>query len=179
MVIRKIRKKDEDEFWDDIYEFLENADREYRKMFERWFDTFDEIENMKGQPGTYVYGFTYKIGPDGKPVFLEFGNVPKEYSELPSPEYREPATDIQERENEVYVTLEMPGVNKEDISLDVQDNTLIIKVDREGRKYYKEIELEDKIDPDKIKATYSNGVLDIVIKKIEQKKKSGKKIPIL
>ncbi|MCL4412236.1 MAG: Hsp20/alpha crystallin family protein [Candidatus Thermoplasmatota archaeon] len=178
MGIRRIRKKDDDEVWDSIYDFLENADREYRRMFERWFDTFDEMESLKGQPGSYVYGFTYRVGPDGKPVFQEFGNVPKEYSSLPSPEYREPVTDIQERENELDITMEIPGVDKSDISLDVQNSSLVVKVDKNDRKYYKEIELEEEVDQENIKATYSNGVLDIIVKKASPKKSKGKKIPI-
>ncbi|MGC8562314.1 MAG: archaeal heat shock protein Hsp20 [Thermoplasmata archaeon] len=179
MVGRKIRKRDDD-FWDDIHDFLQNSDREYRKFFERWFDAFDEIENIKDQdqPGTYVYGFTYRLGPDGKPEFKEFGNIPREYSDVPSLEYREPITDIQNREGETDITIEMPGVTKDEISIETNDNILIIKVDKEGRKYYKEVELEDEVLPENIKASYSNGVLDIVVKKPPTKKKEGKRIPI-
>ncbi len=179
MVFRRSRKKDDDEFWDEFYDFLENADREYRKFFERFFDTFDEIENLKDQPGTYVYGFTYKIGPDGKPIFQEFGNLPRDSSELPAPEYREPLTDIQDREQEYDVTVELPGVDKEEIDLEVHNDSCVIKVDKPDRKYYKEIYFDEEVDPDSVKATYSNGILDIVIKKkAPRKKEAGKKVKI-
>jgi HSP20 family protein len=179
MVNRKIRKRNDD-FWSDIQDFLENSDFEYRKFLERWFDTFDEIENIKeqDQPGTYVYGFTYKLGPDGKPEYREFGNIPREYPELPSMEYREPITDVQKREGETDITLEIPGVSKNEISIETRDNVLIVKVDKEGRKYYKEVELEGEIPPENVKASYSNGVLDIVVKRPPTVKKEGKKIPI-
>ncbi|MEM0133722.1 MAG: archaeal heat shock protein Hsp20 [Thermoplasmatales archaeon] len=179
MVGRKIRRRDDD-FWEDIQDFLQNSDREYRKFLERWFDAFDEIENIKyqDQPGTYVYGFTYRLGPDGKPEFKEFGNIPREYSDVPSLEYREPITDVQKREGETDITIEIPGVTKDEISIETNDNILSIRVDKEGRKYYKEVELEDEILPENIKASYSNGVLDIVVKKAPSKKKEGKRIPI-
>ncbi len=179
MVDRKIRRRDDD-FWDDIQEFIQNSDREYRKFIERWFDTFDEIENIKeqDQPGTYVYGFTYRLGQDGKPEFKEFGNIPREYSELPSMEYREPITDVQKREEETDITIEIPGVDKSDITIETSDNVLLVKVDKEGRKYYKEVELDDEIPPENIKASYSNGVLDIIVKKPPTKKKAGKRIPV-
>ena len=182
MVNRKIRKRDDD-FWNDIHDFLENSDREYKKFLERWFDTLDEIENIKeqDQPGTYVYGFTYRLGADGKPEFKEFGNIPRAYqedSEVPSLEYREPITDVQNREQETDITLEIPGVTKKDISIETSDNTLIIKVDNDGRKYYKEVELVDSILPENVKASYSNGVLDIIVKKPLIKKKEGKRIPV-
>jgi HSP20 family protein len=179
MVDRKIRRRDDD-FWEDIHEFIQNSDTEYRKFIERWFDTFDEIENIKEQeqPGTYVYGFTYRLGQDGKPEFREFGNLPREYSELPSMEYREPITDVQKREEETDVTIEIPGVDKSDITIETSDNVLVVKVDKEGRKYYKEVELDDEIPPENIKASYSNGVLDIIVKKPPTKKKTGKRIPV-
>lgn len=177
MVIKKIRKKDED-FWDYIQDFMESGDREYRKFLERWFDTFDELENIKDQPGTYVYGFTYRIGPDGKPEYKEFGNIPGEYSELPSIEYREPITDIQKRESETDITMEIPGVSKDDIIMETKDEILIVKVEKEGRKYYKEVEMEGEIVPENVSATYSNGVLDIVVKKPPSKEKPGKRIPV-
>lgn len=179
MVDRKIRRRDDD-FWDDIHEFIQNSDREYRKFIERWFDTFDEIENIKeqDQPGTYVYGFTYRLGQDGKPEFKEFGNIPREYSELPGMEYREPITDVQKREEETDITIEIPGVDKSDITIETSDNILAVRVDKEGRKYYKEVELDDEIPPENIKASYSNGVLDIIVKKPPTKKKVGKRIPV-
>ncbi|MEM3312837.1 MAG: archaeal heat shock protein Hsp20 [Thermoplasmatales archaeon] len=177
MVGRRIRRRD-DEFWDYIEDFFENSDREYRKFIERWFDAFDELENLKGQPGTYVYGFTYRIGPDGKPEYREFGNIPREYSELPSIEYREPITDVQNREDETDITLELPGVNKSDINIETGDKSLIVRVDKEGRKYYKEIKVQFDIQPENVKATYSNGVLDIVIKKPQENKMEGKRIPV-
>lgn len=179
MPARRDKRRDDD-FWSDIQDFLESGDREYRKFLKRWFDTFDELENIKeqDQPGTYVYGFTYKMGPDGKPEYKEFGNIPREYSELPSSEYREPITDIQKREDETDITLEVPGVSKEDITLEHNENVLIIRVDKEGRKYYKEVNLDSEVLPENVKATYSNGVLDVVVKKPPEKKKEGKRITI-
>ncbi|MCL4333608.1 MAG: Hsp20/alpha crystallin family protein [Candidatus Thermoplasmatota archaeon] len=182
MVNRKIRRRDDD-FWNDIQDFLENSDREYRRFFERWFDAFDEIENIReqDQPGTYVYGFTYRLGPDGKPEFKEFGNIPREYSEraeLPGLEYREPITDIQRREEETDITMEIPGVSKDDISIETNENVLTVKVDKEGRKYYKEVELDSEVLPENVKASYSNGVLDVIVKKPPTKKKEGKRIPV-
>ncbi len=173
-------KRRDDDFWEDIHEFFESGDREYRRFLERWFDTFDELENIKDQdqPGTYVYGFTYRIGPDGKPEYREFGNIPREYPELPSTEYREPITDIQNREDETDITLEIPGVTKGDISIETNENTIVVKVEKPGRKYYKEVEMEEEIKPENVKATYSNGVLDIIVKKAPAKKREGKRVPV-
>jgi len=71
----------------------------------------------------------------------------------------------------------VPGVKKEDIDLEVTENTLTIKVDTKDRKYYKEVELPCEVDPNSAKATYQNGVLDVELKKAKPKK-AGKKIKI-
>lgn len=51
-------------------------------------------------------------------------------------------------------------------------------VDSENRKYYKEVELPDEVDPKIGKAKYTNGVLEVVLTKINVKKTSGESIQI-
>ena len=72
---------------------------------------------------------------------------------------------------------EVPGVEKKDIDLEVTENTLTIKVDKDKRKYYKEVELPCEVDADSAKASYQNGILDIELKKSKPRKK-GKKVSI-
>ena len=70
--------------------------------------------------GPYVYGFSYKVGPDGKPSFQEFGNIPNRPSlsdKVSEPEVREPLTDINYDKDKVYLTFELPGISKENIDL--------------------------------------------------------------
>ncbi|MEM1654024.1 MAG: archaeal heat shock protein Hsp20, partial [Thermoplasmata archaeon] len=123
------------------------------------------------------YGFTMKIGPDGKPRIEEFGNVPKVgIGELEG--YREPLVDVSDDEKNVYVTAELPGVEKEQINLQVDENTIIIKTDVPERKYYKVIELPERVKPETAKASYHNGILDVTIEKEQPKKKGGTRVKI-
>ena len=125
------------------------------------------------QPGKpYVHGFKINIGPDGKPHIEDFGN-----KQMKSPdggsvisEEREPLTDIIEGDEDVAVTVEIPGVERKDIDLNVTGDTLEIKVDAQNRKYQKTVELPCDVRPKTTKATYKNGVLDVVIKRKEKKK---------
>jgi HSP20 family protein len=79
-----------------------------------------------------------RVGPDGKPRIEEFGNAP----EAPGQEgAREPLTDIIEENERIRVIVELPGVEKEDIQLHVEDHLLDISVDREDRKFSKTLEL--------------------------------------
>ena len=44
---------------------------------------------------------------------------------------------------------------------------MVIAVDSTKRRYYKDIALPAKVDPDSAKATYKNGILEITLKKEE------------
>lgn len=121
--------------------------------------------------GPFVYGYSIKIGPDGKPEIREFGNVKPSRFGPQVKEEREPLVDIAESDNEVQVVAELPGVEKEDIKVYGTEDTLTISVDTPQRKYYKEITLPAKVDVKKAKTQYKNGVLEIKLPKTEEAKK--------
>jgi len=148
---------------------------EMQKMFES--GNFKEmIEDMlRGGPATnkrFVHGFSINIGPDGKPKIQEFGNrsikTPK--GEPTVSEEREPLTDIIEGDEDVAVTVEIPGVERKDIDLNVTGDILEITVKNPERKYHKRLTLPCDVVPKTTKATYKNGILDVVIKRKEKKK---------
>jgi len=125
------------------------------------------------QPGkSVVHGYKIHVGPDGKPRIEDFGNRPikSPSGESQISDEREPLTDIIEGDDDVAVTVEMPGVEKNDIDLNVEGDTIDIKVDTPNRKYHKTLNLPCDVLPKTTKATYKNGILDIVIKRKEKKK---------
>jgi len=76
------------------------------------------------------------------------------------------------------VTVELPGVDKDSIDLEIIDNNkLLIKAKGENRSYRKILELPAEVDEDSIKATYKNGILDIIINK-KKETKGGKRIKV-
>jgi HSP20 family protein len=191
---RKKRNSDDDDLWshgdsffDDFFEFGD-IDREFDRMRE----LMDQISRRAArgelgseEQGPYVYGFSMRVGPDGKPNIQEFGNTkpPKRLEgETNHEKYevaeREPLTDVIECKDEISITLEVPGVDKDEIELTVEEDRVAINVDTPQRKYFKEIPLKIKVDPKTSKATYKNGVLDIILKKVPQKDKKGKKVKI-
>jgi len=157
---------------------------EMQKMFES--TNFKEIiEDMfKGgfDPNKrFVRGFSVNLGPDGKPKIQEFGNVPvKTARGKPALSHeQEPLTDIIECDNDIAITVEVPGVEKDDIDLNVNEDMLEINVKAPQRKYHKIVDLPSKVKPKTTKATYKNGVLDIVLEKKDKKKNdSGYKVSI-
>jgi len=167
------RRKNPFDFIDD--DDFERIFDEIQKMFES-IDFKDMIEDMFRSgfdPNKrFIHGFSVNIGPDGKPKIQEFGNRPiKTPAGTPTiSEEREPLTDIIEGEDEVAITVEIPGVEKEDIDLKATKETLEIKVNTPQRKYHKIVDLPCIVKPKTTKATYKNGILDVVIKRKENKK---------
>ena len=144
-------------------EQFKDMERELPKSLVRESKTPDG--KTKKEIGPIVYGYSVTIGPDGKPVVREFGNVrsgegtPWEQIQ----DKREPLVDVVSSGKEVRVIAEMPGVNKEDINVTVNERSLTISVDREDRSYYKELDLPGIVDPKGAKSTYNNGILEVTI----------------
>lgn len=101
--------------------------------------------------------------------------------------------DISENEKEYVLEAELPGIRKEDISIEVNDDRLTISANRDERVEEKRdnyIRKErrasrmtrsfsvDNVDTDKITAKHDNGVLTLILPKKEQSRPGGKKIDI-
>jgi len=168
--------------WDDEFERMrEEMEEMMERMMENLEDIKDEdIEKLSEKP--YVYGWSIKIGPDGKPIIREFGNKPKTTVKGPKvSEEREPLVDVIEEKEVVKIIAELPGVSKEDINLKTTEEKLEISVETPERKYHKVISLPCRVKPLSAKASYKNGVLEVIIERSEPKKEekeSGHKIKI-
>ena len=131
----------------------------------------------EGKP--YVYGFSMKMGPDGKPHIEEFGDVNRGMQgEGFQDKTREPLTDIIKEDSEVTVIAELPGIEKKDIDLTTKPKQLTIKVDTDKRNYFKSIKLPAEVDTDSAKARYKNGILEVKLKRIKPQESDGKKVKI-
>ncbi len=103
-----------------------------------------------------------------------------------------PACDIEESDGQYLVTLDIPGVEKDAIKIEVVDNSLVVSAERKEEKkeqsksqrvterFYGKIErtfaLPPGTNPEKIHAQYQNGVLKLSVPKAQSVKR--KEIPI-
>ena len=94
-----------------------------------------------------------------------------------------PAADVSEDGTSYTVAVELPGVKREDVQLSVQDNTLSLRVTRRAEKTdegktYRHVErfygtferhfpFASAVDPSNVRASYKDGVLEIVLPKAE------------
>jgi len=172
---------------------IEDMFKDMEEMMEREFKEFstrvpkDLVRERKLPDGStirewgpFVYGYSMTVGPDGKPKIREFGNVKPSLKpealgltrpSLDIKEEREPLVDVLDTDGEIKVVAELPGVEKEEIKLHGTEDTLTISVDTPKRKYFKEIPLPTRTNPKEAKTVYKNGVLEVTIPKIKEKKK--------
>jgi HSP20 family protein len=147
---------------EELKDFTEKVPKEYIK--ERKLPDGSTVKEL----GPFVHGYSMKIGPDGKPEIQEFGNIKKSLKGTPQvKEEREPLVDIVDTDKEIHVVVELPGVEKTDIKLRGTDDSITISVDTPQYKYYKDVELPTKIKVEEAKSTYKNGVLEVVVPKVE------------
>ncbi|HOE44906.1 MULTISPECIES: archaeal heat shock protein Hsp20 [Methanothrix] len=125
--------------------------------------------------GPFVYGFSYTAEPGKEPVFREFGNIKPSYRGIEPSEGREPLVDVMSEKDKYKIFAELPGVEKDQVKLDVADDSVQIKTDDE-KKFYKMIYLDSPVDPESAKASYKNGILTLELDKKE--KRIGKEVKI-
>ncbi len=159
--------------WFDVFEEFDRIEEMMEKMMREAFETPSRGARTL-RP--YVYGFSMSMGPDGKPVIREFGNVQASRSGRKIREEREPLVDAVEEERDVVVVAELPGVEKDDINLHTTEEHLTISVDTPQRKYHKELALPVRVDPKSARASYKNGVLEVRLRKLDEKRFTGEKV---
>jgi HSP20 family protein len=171
------RREMEDEF-EEMFRDMENR---VPKDLVKEYQTEDGAKVR--QIGPLVYGSTTTIGPDGKPVVREFGNVRPSGSGGSSfsrptilPE-RQPLSEISSTDKEVTVTVELPGVAKEQIKINAYDNQVEVTTDDPKRKYHEVVDLPPGVDLESVKSSFKNGLLEITFTKSSGKPK-GKSINI-
>ena len=105
-----------------------------------------------------------------------------------------PAVDIYETKESIVLNVELPGVTKEDIALEVKDSTLTIKGEKKLQKNVKEenfhrlersygsftraFTLPSTVQQDKVKAKFRDGILEIMLPKAEEAKPKQIKVDV-
>ena len=161
--------------------FDDEFNKIFKKMSSSFFDIDDIAEEFKGKGSNFspfYYGYTMTVGPNGKPVVKEYGNVKPEL--LPSTDTREPIVDVivDEKEKLVKLVAEIPGVEKTDVKILVQDKFVDISAEHDEKKYHVKVPIKHKVDENSAKASYKNGILELVFKLIEDEKPKGKKVEV-
>lgn len=163
-----------------VWDEFDNLFRKMTRPFMDMDDIWDELKSSANLQtfGPYYYGYTVTIGPDGKPIVKEYGNVRPGF--LPTSETREPFVDviIDDKEKVLQIVAEMPGVEKKDIKIEVVGRTVNLDAEHGEKKYHTKVPIKHKVDEDSVKATYANGILEVKFKLKEEEKPKGKTVEV-
>ena len=113
--------------------------------------------------------------------------TPAEQAPLPSPTIMSPQVNVSETNSEIRVTAELPGVEPDDLEVDVIDDMLMIRGEKEFERgandenfhlleraygaFQRTIQLPFNPAPDQLRANFENGVLTVVIPTGEQQQR--------
>lgn len=130
-------------------------------------DIFSDFDQMRYR---ITRAWQQGVGPPGAPHFC--------------PPIIEPATDVYETTENVVVVVEIAGVSAEEIDISVEGKTLTVRGEREDRQreltrlyhqmeiccgiFERSVTLPSEVDPQRASATYSDGLLVVVLPKVQQ-----------
>lgn len=115
---------------------------------------------------------------------------------LPAPEFRlhMPAIDVYEKDDDVIVKAEVPGMAKEDIEVNLSDSTLTIRGEKKRAEEVKDehyhrcersygsflrtVELPTAVKAEAVSATFKDGVLEVRLPKTEEAKRKPIKVEV-
>ncbi len=123
------------------------------------FDPFIELRRMQGEMNRLFSGFSTATAREFPPINIWLG------------------------EDSVVVTAELPGVTRDDVNLNLQEDVLTLagrrqpdleqeKVSWQRRErthgtFSRAVQLPFRVDPDKVLARFSDGVLEVELQRLE------------
>ena len=105
-----------------------------------------------------------------------------------------PRTDVFEKNGNIVIKTELPGIKPEDVEVTLEEGDLVIRGERKGEEevteenyyrmertrgsFYRCIPLPEGVKPEQIQATFSNGVLEITVPRARTEKPAAHKIAV-
>jgi HSP20 family protein len=144
-----------------------------------WKDPFEELKRLRKEMN-HLFD-----------TFLDSGLAERALSNISGMKkdmelFRQPLSDLKETDKELIASIELPGVDKKDIQLQITEDTLEVKVEkkeetkiekkgylkaeRSYKGFYRSLSLPLRVIPEEAKASYRDGVLEVVMPKAEKRK---------
>ena len=109
-------------------------------------------------------------------------------------EVRPPVVDVFEEKDDIVVKAELPGMERDNIEVNLTDHTLTIKgekkkeeeikkenyyrAERSYGSFYRSVDLPKEVQSDKVKAAFKNGILEVRMPKTEEAKSKEVKVKV-
>ena len=107
-------------------------------------------------------------------ISLPMANM-NDWVEMPSKSKKANPMSYEDRDKDIVFTIDMPGVQKKDIDISIEEHSIKVSAQNDkGRNYNYTRRFKPTVDASSAVATFTNGVLDITVKKVEEKNKGTK-----
>ena len=107
-------------------------------------------------------------------ISLPMANM-NDWVEMPSKNKKANPMSYEDRDKDIVFTIDMPGVQKKDIDINIDEHSIRVSAENDkGRNYNYTRRFKPTVDASSAVATFTNGVLDITVKKVEEKNKGTK-----
>ena len=141
-----------------------------------------EVERGKApggdKPVKGVVGFSIRTMGEGDQSFKvePFGNIRHNEAtgESVVDEVREPLVDVFDEDQRVLIVAEMPGVEPNDVRVELEEGTLMLSGERGELRYRKELGVPPGLTRDKLTLTVKNGIVQIELPKRAGGEERGK-----
>ena len=98
-----------------------------------------------------------------------------DWVQVPSKQKKANPMSYEDRDKDIVFTIDMPGVQKKDIDISIEEHSIRVSAQNEkGRNYNYTRRFKPTVDESSAVATFKNGVLDITVLKVEEKEKGTK-----
>jgi len=164
------KRKDLRDMLDELEHYFEGFEKEIEDAVK------DNILSGDRNSWPFVAGFSFNMGPEGKPSVQVFGNKP-----IGGGGYRSPINEqvVDEKAGMLRILLEMPGVEKQDINVESTEDSAVIKAENSERKYRAELHLKALVRPETGNAEYKNGMLEISFSLKDKANKGFKRVNVV
>jgi HSP20 family protein len=154
---------------DELDDYFEDLERGIQEVVRKGIDS-------AGLEKPFVAGFSFNVGPEGKPTIQIFGDSP-----VKQDGYRSPISEqvIDYKSNALRIVLEMPGVEKDDIKVEATELSAVIKAERGDHQYRAELNLKAPVRPESGRAEYKNGMLEISFSLKDKANKGFKRVNVV
>ena len=160
--------------------FEKDMEKIFNELTRPFFNGFGDLKDcavLQGNPNgtkSYSFGYAMTVGPNGQVTVKKLGDsnpVDGCATHNPDTGVREPIVDtiVDEKETELKLIVELPGVEKQDVKVAVEENkTVDISTEHDVKKYHVRVPLKHEIVENSAKATYNNGILQLVFKLVDK-----------
>jgi HSP20 family protein len=161
-----------------------NGAKEDTSRLARW-DPIEMLENLQSEMSRF-WGEAWPLGPwtTRRPLRRLF-QTPTAWA---------PRMDVYQKNGELVVQAELPGVKKEDVQVAIEDGDLVIRGERKAESevkeedyyrlerstgtFYRRLPIGGDVKPEQIKAHFADGVLEVTVPTPETTKPAATTIPI-